>query len=454
MFSISSTPLKRDDLHEALSNKSAGAIVVFEGWVRNHNEGKQVSALEYQVYRELALKEGEKILKEAREKFNLHHVISVHREGHLELGDVAIWIGATASHRDDAFKATRYVIDEIKHRLPVWKKEHYTHDKAEWVFCRHHSHHVHFEEKDFYQKQSTLIDQNKLKQAKVLVVGAGGLGCPALVSLASAGIGELKIVDPDNISITNIHRQFLYSPNLVGEKKALVAKTRLSELNPFIKVEAIVDFFTPEHLEGVNLVLDCTDNMKTKYFIHDACFQKKIPLVSAGIFKFEGQLRTFIPEQGCLRCQVTSTPVDSLLGNCNDFGVLGAATNALGSIQALEAIEFLNTGVNTSFRATIHLNLKNLTQLKVKNKATPDCPTCKGIVTFDENDLEVSSVEEAELFDIRELSDKDLLSLEKSDKKIVLCCHRGVRSMKMAQELRSLGHQHVYSLKGGAQTLV
>jgi len=130
MFNLSSHPLNRDKLHAEMAQNAAGAIVVFEGWVRNHNEGKKVSSLEYQVYPELALKEGEKILREAKEKFNLHEARAVHREGHLALGEIAIWIGATASHRDDAFKATRYVIDEIKYRLPVWKKEHYVDQKA------------------------------------------------------------------------------------------------------------------------------------------------------------------------------------------------------------------------------------------------------------------------------------------------------------------------------------
>jgi molybdopterin synthase catalytic subunit len=157
MFSISKDTLNRDNLIAQLSNDKAGALVVFEGWVRDHNEGKSVSSLEYQIYHALALKEGERILQEAKEKFNLHNVMTVHREGHLNLGEMAIWIGATSSHRDDAFKATRYVIDEIKHRLPVWKKEHYVSGKKEWVFCRHHHHHVHFEETDYYQKQSWLI---------------------------------------------------------------------------------------------------------------------------------------------------------------------------------------------------------------------------------------------------------------------------------------------------------
>jgi molybdopterin/thiamine biosynthesis adenylyltransferase/molybdopterin synthase catalytic subunit len=453
LFSISSGPLERDQLHATLASTKAGAIVVFEGWVRNHNEGKEVLSLEYQVYRELALKEGQRILEEAKEKFNLHHVLTSHREGHLQLGEIAIWIGATASHRDDAFKATRYIIDEIKHRLPVWKKEHYASVDPQWVMCRHHHHHVHFHESEYYAKQANVTNQEKLKSSKVLVVGAGGLGCPALLNLAAAGVGFLRIVDFDSISISNIHRQFLYAPNLVGEKKALVAKTRLKELNPFIHVESKVESFDPSHLEGMDLVLDCTDNMRTKYFIHDACFKFGIPLISAGVYQHEGQLRTFRPKQGCLRCHVSKTPDDSLLGNCNDFGVLGATTSVLGSLEASEALEFLVTGINASFESTIHLNLKTMTQFKIKNSAKRDCPICAGIVELESSDLEVESVGDAQLMDIRNLSDHEILSLNFSQK-TVLSCQRGIRSRKVAETLRLQGHSLVYSLKGGFDRLV
>lgn len=450
MFSISDQNLNRDELNQNLADSKAGAIVVFEGWVRNHNEGKQVLSLEYQVYKELALKEGNRILEEAKEKFNLHHIISVHREGHLKLGDIAIWIGATASHRDDAFKATRFVIDEIKHRLPVWKKEHYVNQNPEWVFCRHHHHHVHFEEADFYQKQSHLVNQDKLKSAKVLVVGAGGLGCPALINLASAGVGHIGIVDFDSISISNIHRQFLYSPNLIGEKKAIVAKSRLLELNPFIKVEAIVDSFRSHHVEGYDLVLDCSDNMSTKYFIHDVCFKFKRPLISAGVYKFEGQLRTFVPQTGCLRCHQGVTPDDSLLGNCNDFGVLGATTSVLGSIQASEAIEFLMTGKNSTLEATLHFNVKTLTQMRIRNTSRSDCSTCFGQGEIMSDDLEVDSASGMKFIDIRDLSDEQVVGMHFSEGKTALCCHRGNRSKKLASTLRKLGHSQVYSFRGGA----
>lgn len=452
MFSISDKILNREELHQTLANHKAGAIVVFEGWVRNHNEGKQVSSLEYQVYKELALKEGERILEEAKIKFNLHAVMSVHREGHLALGDIAIWIGATASHRDDAFKATRYVIDEIKHRLPVWKKEHYLNEKAEWVMCRHQHHHVNFKESDYYQKQANLVDQYVLKNSKVLVVGAGGLGCPVLTSLAAAGVGQITIVDHDVISISNIHRQFLYSPHLVGEKKAIIARNRLLELNPFIEVTALAESFREEHLTGHDLVIDCTDSMHAKYYIHDSCLKNKIPFISAGIYLQDGQVRTFLPEKGCLRCFVEQTPDDSLLGNCNDFGVLGATTAVIGSLQASEAIELLSRGTNASFESTLYMNLKTLNLLKVKNTARPDCLVCQGKMPVSHSEIEVHSAVGGQLIDIREMSDEDVLSLN-SKEKLILFCHRGNRSLKMVKGLRDKGVMNVFSLRGGAENM-
>jgi adenylyltransferase/sulfurtransferase len=446
MFQISSIPLKRDHLVSALSNDRAGALVVFEGWVRDHNEGKKVASLEYQIYTELALKEGQKILSEAKEKFNLHDITAVHRQGHLTLNECAVWIGATATHRDDAFKATRFVIDEIKHRLPVWKKEHYTDQEPQWVFCRDHHHHVHFTENEFYQKQSLITNQEKLKKSHIIVVGAGGLGCPALISLTQAGVGKITIVDFDKIHISNIHRQSLYSPKLVGEYKAIVAKNYLTELNPFIEIKAITEMVKIEHLAG-DLVLDCTDNMDTKYFLHDACFKLTLPLVSASIYKNEGQIRTF-KDTGCLRCFSQVTPDDSLLGNCNDFGVLGASVNILGSLQASEAINFLVNDVNSTLIQSLYLNLQNFTQIKITNIKNPDCLVCKGEVDFPINDLEVTGG--MKILDIRDLSDEDVFKLKPN--KVALCCHRGVRSKKLALQLRENGHD-VYSLKGGACSL-
>lgn len=135
MFSISNVSIDTDLLSKELINSRAGAFVCFEGRVRNHNDGSEVVSLEYEVYEALAVKEAGRIVEEAKEKFNILAVVVIHRQGHLEIGDIAVWIGVIAEHRGPAFSACRYVIDEIKHRLPIWKKEHYKDKEARWISC-------------------------------------------------------------------------------------------------------------------------------------------------------------------------------------------------------------------------------------------------------------------------------------------------------------------------------
>jgi molybdopterin synthase catalytic subunit len=135
MFKISPTPIDVPSQTRALANPHAGACVTFEGWVRNRNEGQPVRSLEYEAYVPLAATEGEKFLREAREKFSLVGAACVHRVGHLQLGDLAVWVGVTAEHRGAAFEACRYIIDEAKARLPIWKKEHYASGATAWINC-------------------------------------------------------------------------------------------------------------------------------------------------------------------------------------------------------------------------------------------------------------------------------------------------------------------------------
>ena len=135
VFTISSKPIDIAALHRRLADPRAGACVTFAGWVRNRNEGQAVRSLEYEAYVPLAEAEGARILAEAREKFALVGCVAVHRVGHLELGDHAVWVGVTAEHRSAAFEACRYIIDEAKARLPIWKKEHYTNGATAWINC-------------------------------------------------------------------------------------------------------------------------------------------------------------------------------------------------------------------------------------------------------------------------------------------------------------------------------
>lgn len=142
MFQILSSSIQIQEFSQLLINSQCGAYVSFEGWVRNFNDGKPVLGLDYQVYAELAIKEGEKIIHEAYEKFQIQTAYAVHREGPLELGECAVWIGVTSVHRKAAFEACQYIIDQIKARLPIWKQEHYEDGTREWVLCTHnHSAH-------------------------------------------------------------------------------------------------------------------------------------------------------------------------------------------------------------------------------------------------------------------------------------------------------------------------
>lgn len=134
-FQITDQVIDTEASKRALREDAAGACVCFEGWVRNHNEGEDVVALEYEAHVPVAEKEGERILDEARERFELLAASGQHREGRLEIGDCAVWVGVTAAHRGAAFVACRYIIDELKQRVPIWKKEHYRDGHSGWINC-------------------------------------------------------------------------------------------------------------------------------------------------------------------------------------------------------------------------------------------------------------------------------------------------------------------------------
>jgi molybdopterin synthase catalytic subunit len=135
MITIADNTIDIDELRRQMANPAAGGLCVFEGWIRNENEGRSVQRLEYEVYEPLAISEGEKVLAEAMQLYPHLEAICVHRSGLLEIGDCAVWVGVAAAHRDEAFKACRHIIDQIKVRLPIWKKEHYVDGDSGWVNC-------------------------------------------------------------------------------------------------------------------------------------------------------------------------------------------------------------------------------------------------------------------------------------------------------------------------------
>ncbi len=133
MFKISDKPLEERALRDSMAHAEAGGFVSFEGWVRDVNEGRQVNALEYEAFTELAEREGSRILREAEEKYDLLNSQCWHRVGHLQIGEMAVWVGVCSAHRADAFKACKYIIDEVKQRVPIWKKEYYKEGDSGWL---------------------------------------------------------------------------------------------------------------------------------------------------------------------------------------------------------------------------------------------------------------------------------------------------------------------------------
>ena len=143
MFSITEKNINTDAILKSIEDRSVGGIVLFEGRVRNHNEGKDVLSLDYEIYPEMAISEGQKIVDEAKEKFDIVGIECIHRYGNLELGDIAVLVVASSKHRKEAFLACEFVIDKVKEEVPVWKKEHYTNAQAKWVACHRCMKHEH-----------------------------------------------------------------------------------------------------------------------------------------------------------------------------------------------------------------------------------------------------------------------------------------------------------------------
>jgi molybdopterin synthase catalytic subunit len=134
-FRFTQTTIDTESARRELRDLGAGGYVSFEGWVRDQNEGQEVTRLEYEAFQELAVKEGDRIVAEALRRFPVKHALCIHRVGSLDLGDMAVWVGVSSAHRGEAFDACRFIIDEVKHRLPIWKKEHYRSGNSGWVNC-------------------------------------------------------------------------------------------------------------------------------------------------------------------------------------------------------------------------------------------------------------------------------------------------------------------------------
>ncbi len=489
MFELTATPLDPAALAARLAAPEAGAAVIFEGRVRNHHLGRPVTQLEYEAFDELAQHEGAAVVAEAEQLYPGTHVLCVHRTGRLQIGEAAVWIGVASAHRQAGFAACRFVIEEIKRRLPVWKKEHHPGGAAEWVNCTAEAT-ANPALAAYHARQSALPEvgpagQARLAAGRVLVVGVGGLGCPAALYLTGAGVGRLTLVDGGRVELSNLHRQILFTTAEVGAPKALAAAARLRLHNPALEIVARDGELTATNaralVAGQTVVLDCTDNFATRFILHDACHALGVPLVSAAVHRFEGTLDVFRRGQGgCLHCLWTGRQAADLdpADNCAGGPVFGPAVGVLGVMQAAEALKLLLGLTSEAAHQTRLVNLLDGSLLTIEREARPDCPVCSRIDQLQdrpaqapgENDtlwLDQTQVAalgpEAKIIFLLEPGDTappadrgtvhavpvhDLATVREfaAAGPIALTCRHGLRSAALARLLRAEGLDRIYAL--------
>ena len=229
--------------------------------------------------------------------------------------------------------------------------------------------------------------QQKLLAARVLVVGAGGLGAPILQYLAAAGVGQIGIVDADQVSLSNLQRQVIYKTTDIGRDKVEAAASFIGALNPDVTVTPHIDLITEtnarEIIAGYDLVVEGIDNFEGRYVLNCACIAERKPLISAAVGRFEGQIATFKSYQApgtlpCYRCLVPEEPPRDAVVNCDEEGVLGVVTGVVGALAASEVVkELLGIGDSLAGRLLIYDGLS----ARVRNialPADPRCPDCQG----------------------------------------------------------------------------
>ena len=493
MFALTEQPIDAAALRTRLQRPDAGALVVFEGWVRNHHAGRAVTRLEYEAFAEMAQREGEALVAEAEQEFPGVKIVCVHRCGDLGPGDIAVWIGATSAHRDDAFRVARLLIEEVKRRLPVWKKEHYPGAAPVWVNCTLDTGRPK-DDVEFSRRQTALPEvgeagRQRLARASVLVVGAGGLGCPAALYLAGAGIGRLTLADGGKVERSNLHRQILFETGDIGASKASRAALALRARNPHIVVEAIATDVTGTNaralVTGRTVVLDCTDNFTTRLLLHDLCLELGVPLVQAAVHRWEGVLNVFrVGEGGCLYCTGLPPRPGELdaAGNCTGAPVFGPAVGLLGVLQAAEAIKVIldRPAAEIATRRTLLIDTLTTEITRLERPARANCPYCRGRTPLpsaadgEENGslwierselarlgasrlVVLATAEERREFEspasARTLDPSDTPALnrlaDETAGTLVLACPFGLRSAAMARGLRASGRSDVFALAGG-----
>jgi molybdopterin/thiamine biosynthesis adenylyltransferase/rhodanese-related sulfurtransferase len=339
--------------------------------------------------------------------------------------------------------------------------------------------------------------QERLKRARVLVVGAGGLGSPVAMYLCAAGIGTLGIVDFDRVDVSNLHRQLLHGTADIGRPKVESAAARLGDINPLVRINAIETAFSRENARGLvseyDLVVDASDNFPSRYLVNDACVLEHVPYVYGSVERFEGQVAIFATSDGpCYRCLFREPPPPGLVPTCAEAGVFGVIPGLIGTLQANEAIKWI-LGVGESLAG--RLLIVDAARIRLRTIAVardPRCPVCgtaeqTELIDYDAfcglkpNGRQTTRVPEIEaralaqrlasgaavlLVDVREPWEYDIARLPNArlmpgselsegdidlptDQDIVVYCHHGSRSEYWVAKLMERGYERVAHLRGG-----
>ena len=327
--------------------------------------------------------------------------------------------------------------------------------------------------------------QAALARARVLVVGVGGLGSPVLQYLAGAGVGYLGLVDADVLDASNLHRQPIYALSDVGKPKVDLARAAVTEINPAVQVETHGARFNADNalelIRDHDIVVDCSDNFRTKYLINDAAVLAQKPAVFASVYQYEGQLQVYKPdlEHACLRCLWPDAVADGVVGNCAEAGVLGPVPGAFGTMQALLTLKILLKMNGQLEGELLLLDFTNFSSVKIKARRRIECvaPACAHIRELTREDpgveialgsLAAAAERGFEVIDIRTAEEvaarpagarhipmANLLAnpgLLEPAREALLVCATGKRSLAAARELRKRGIA-VRSLTGGLQNL-
>ena len=344
-----------------------------------------------------------------------------------------------------------------------------------------------------------LAGQRRIKAARVLVVGAGGLGSPVALYLAAAGVGTLGLVDFDVVDVTNLHRQLLHGTKDVGRSKLDSALDRIRDTNPHVHVEPYETRLTSANalqiLRDYDLVVDGTDNFATRYLTNDACVLLGKPNVYGSIFRFEGQASVFATADGpCYRCLIPEPPPPGMVPSCAEGGVLGVLPGMIGTIQAAEALKLILGVGDTLAGRLLLVNALTMDFRTMRLRRDPECPACgtrtiKELIDYDEycgtpggeahfdsdGVAEITPLELAarlrdgadlDLIDVREPSEWEVVRLPgarlvplgtlaaslatlDSAREIVVMCRSGQRSANAARQLQAAGFRKVRNLAGG-----